>query len=185
MNTSINSAIAFTFINDDENEVSNLITDYAAQEKFTEDMWKTTVQLADGCYTEEAWVTKYEAGEQRNVERRERENGEVIKRTKAGKIVADKAFPKAWNASKAVISKALRHGKPLFDDEGNPLSKHDVMASYKEAAADERAANHNEKSAFEKIQTVLNAYAALYPEMSEEEKETVRTTVAAIHMAAS
>ena len=175
------SNLAYTFINDDENEVSNLITDYAAQEKFTEDMWKSTVKLADGCYTEDAWVARYEDGEKRNVQRRE-DAGETIKRTKAGKIVASKAFPKSWNDSKSVISKALRFGKPLTDDEGNPLSRGDVVASYKEDAAEETNAKRSEKPAIEKIQTVLNAYATLYGELSGDEKATVRGLVDAIHL---
>lgn len=176
------SNLAYTFINDDENEVSNLITDYAAQERFVEDMWATTVKLAGGCYTEESWVEKYQDGEERNVARREAE-GEVIKKTKAGKIVASKAFPKAWNDSKAVISKALRFNKPLHDSEGNPLSKNDVMDSYKEAQQDERMEGKPEKSAMEKIATVINAYGALYGELSDEERNTVRALVDAIHTA--
>lgn len=177
----IMTQFAYTILNDDENEVSNLITDYCSQERFTEDMWKTTVKLAAGCIDEDGWVAHYEAGEARNVERRTAA-GETFKYTKAGKLVASRAFPKSWNDAKAVVSKALRYNKPLLDDEGNPLSKADVMASYKEDSAEETNAKRNNKPAIEKIQTVIHAYATLYGELSDDEQATVRGLIDAIHL---
>ena len=157
------------------NPLASVITDYAAAEQFENDKWADamSIAVAEGCEDKGHWESVYLIAEEEQVSARER-LGEVVKRTKAGKIVASKAFPKTWNTDKAIIGKALDSGISLTDDDGKIKPKSALQEEYKEVPKEER-------SAMEKILTTINTYGALYDQLTDDEKELARTAIGVIH----
>jgi len=169
--------VAFTIVEaDSTNPLSNVISDYVAGEQFQNDKWSTTVRLAADCNTSEEWKESYELAENDQAQRREWA-GELIKRTKAGKVVASKAFPKTWNTDKVIIGKAMDNEVDLLDDEGNPKPKTALQQEYKDKVEEGK----EDKTAFEKIMTTINTYGALYAQLDADEQETVKVFIGAIH----
>ena len=162
------------------NPLANVITDYQASEQFEKDKWGDAVRLAFDTSlirsrTADEWKTYYTEAEAEQVAAR-MAAGENIHMTKAGKVVASKAFPKTWNTDKSIIGKALEAGVDLFDDMGEPKPKSALQEEYKEAGSTDV-----EKTAMEKIITTINTYGALYGQLSDEDKEVARTMIAVLH----
>ena len=164
---------------DYSNPLASVITDYAAAEQFENDKWGDAVSLAydtDLCRTRtsEEWKNYYLNAEIEQVAVRVAA-GEDVKHTKAGKIVASKAFPKTWNTDKAIIGKALDSGLELFDADGKPKPKSALQEEYKEVPKE------NERTAMEKIMTTINTYGALYDQLTDDEKEMARIAIGVFH----
>lgn len=170
----------FTIVEDDsENTLSNVITDYQAAEQFETDKWGDMVReaaavtdmlLADD-ERADAWKVTYLEAESVQVGRRDaaellkpEDERQLVPRTKGGKIVASKAFPKTWNTDKAIIGKALAAGCALMED-GNPKAKTALQTEYKEAAADQ-----DDKPVMEKLQTVANTWNALFGQLTTDDE---------------
>lgn len=156
------------------NQLASVITDYQAAEQFESDKWGDACRIAaeSGCYSKEEWKEFYQQAEEEQAAARER-TGETIARTKAGKVIASKAFPKTWNTDKAIIGKAIDAGADLIDSDGNPIPKDKVQAAYK--------AEPSDKSDFDKILTTINTYKALYHKLDADEQITVRQLIDAVH----
>lgn len=171
----------FTIVEADyNNPLASVITDYSAAERFEADKWGEAVRLTMDPDTglvmsAEEWKDYYAAAEREQADVR-MAAGEDIPMTKAGKIIASKAFPKTWNTDKAIIGKALTEGLDLFDEDGNPKAKSALQNEYKEVPKEE-------KSAFDKIITTINTYNALYGQLTDEEKEVARIAIGAVHTA--
>ena len=173
------SALAFQIVEaNSSNELSNVISDYVAGEQFQSDKWNKTVRIAyDNHHDEDSWKDYCTSAEDDQASRREAQ-GEVIKRTKSGKVVASAAFPKTWNTDKAIIGKALHEGVSLVDADGEPKAKSALQNEYREAAADAKV----EKPAYEKITTVINAYQTLYRQLEDDsERRTIKDIMDAFH----
>ena len=172
------STPAFTIVEaDSNNELSNVISEYVVNEAHASDKWGTMVNYAHaGNYNAEEWKVEYERAEEDQAHLRELA-GETIQRTKAGKVIASKAFPKTWNTDKAIIGKALKEDVGLHDEDGKPKGKTAIQAEYREAVAEYR----EEKPAYEKIATVINAYEALFDKLESTEKVIIRDMVESFH----
>jgi hypothetical protein len=175
------NTFAYTIVeSNSDNELSNVISDYVVGNQFQEDKWSKAVMIAyDGNHDADSWKEYCEGAEEDQASRREKA-GELVKRTKAGKVVASAAFPKTWNTDKSIIGKALAAGVALVDDEGNAKPKTALQAEYREANEEGK----EEKSAYEKIGTVLNAYKALFAQLSTSEQEIVMEDLARFHSSA-
>jgi len=171
-------SVAFTIVEaDSDNELSNVISEYVVNEAHATDKWGTMVRLAyDGNYDSDGWKAEYERAEEDQATKRSI-GGESIERTKAGKVIASKAFPKTWNTDKSIIGKALAEGIDLVDGDGNPKGKTALQTEYREKAADEKV----EKPAFEKVATVINAYESLFVQMSITEQEIIKEMIDTFH----
>ena len=146
---------------DSDNELSNVISEYVVNEQHASDKWATMVTIAyNGNYDADGWKAYYESAEEDQAHRREL-GGEEIARTKAGKVIASKAFPKTWNTDKSIIGKALKEGVELVDENGNPKGKTAIQNEYREAAAEGK----EEKTVLEKLQIAANTYNSLYAKL--------------------
>ena len=157
--------------------LSEVITDYQLGERLQKDKWGAAVTIAfnSGATNREEWRDYFGYAEEEQGSARER-RGEIIARTIAGKIVATKAFPKTWNTDKHIIGKAIDAGVPLLDSAGNPIPKDKIQDSYKAVVAPK-----SDKTPYEKIITVINAYQALYGELSNDDQDSVRDMMDVIH----
>ena len=160
------------------NPLAAVITDYQMAEEVETNKWQDAIGLAiaGGFDTKEQWEAYYLEAEEEQVCARE-QLGEVIKRTQAGKIVARRAFPSTWNTDKAIIGKALDEGVPLVDSDGNVKAKGQLQDEYKA----EHEATLVEKTAFEKIKAPINAYKALFKELTPEQQESILAEMNAFH----
>ena len=124
--------------------------------------------------TSEQWKDYFLTAEEEQVIAREA-NGEVVKRTKAGNIVASRAFPKTWNTDKAIIGKALAEGLDLFDEDGKPKAKSALQQEYKDTPKD------SDKTAMEKILTTCNTFASLYGQLeNQDERDLAKAAIMAV-----
>lgn len=161
------SANVFTIpVEDYTNPLASVITDYQAAEQFESDKWSEAVSLTmvDGVVMSgDQWKDYYLKAEEEQVASRE-SNGEIVKRTKKGKIVASQAFPKTWNTDKAIIGKALTEGLDVFDADGNPKAKSALQKEYADTPKD------SDKSDYEKILTTINTFQSLYGKLTDQDE---------------
>ena len=168
----------FTIVESDSpNELANVISDYVAGEQFEANKWADMVMYAyNGNYDADGWKGACETAEEDQAGRREAK-GEKIERTKAGKVICSKAFPKTYRTDKAIIGKALQEGVSLVDADGIAKPKSALQEEYKEAAE----VSKPEKPAYEKITTVINAYEALFDQLTHEEQGIISGMVTQFH----
>lgn len=118
------------------NPMCKTIDDCGAVAQGSEDTWGDMMAfaVAQGCSSEEDWKLAYSVVEGEWVDRR-RVHGEHPKTSRTGKIVAKGTFPDLWNTYKSNISKALRLGVSLVDDNGNYMRRSALSKKYKEIEA--------------------------------------------------
>ena len=171
--------------------LASAIDDCRAVDGVSETQWEKIAEFSRGMDTPEQWLDRVERAEENNLTTRKADGeefnnysneeckrlGVVSTMTKAGKPIARACFGKSWCDYKGIVRKALEHGVDLFDEDGNVKAKGKLAKEYGESDTADKA----EKSAADKMQTVLNAYKGLYAQLTGSEQEDCRKLIENIH----